>query len=129
MHNGSRYSAATSIFASFIIIVFVLAFIVLIVFTFYMLWRIFKKTGKPGALSLLLLVPIVGQYLVLAILAFSKWPLETELEQHRMRQGMMPPTGYPPQGQGMMPPTGYPPQGQPQPPYMQYPSQSPQQYP
>jgi hypothetical protein len=116
MHNGSRYSAATSIFASFIIIVFVLAFIVLIVFTFYMLWRIFKKTGKPGALSLLLLVPIVGQYLVLAILAFSKWPLETELEQHRMRQGMMPPTGYPPQGQ-------------PQPPYMQYPSQSPQQYP
>src|ERR1700704_5560087 len=109
MHNGSRYSAATSIFAFFIIIVLILAFITLIVFTFYMLWRIFKKTGKPGALSLLLLVPVVGQYLVLAILAFSKWPLDAGVEQPRMRQVMMPPTGSPPQGQ-------------PQPPYMQHPS-------
>ncbi len=116
MHNGSRYSAATSIFAFFLIIALFLALIALIVFTFYLLWRIFKKTGKPGALSLLILIPWVGPSIVFAILAFSKWPIETELEQHRMRQGMMPPTGYQPQGQ-------------PQPPYMQYPPQSPQQYP
>lgn len=104
------------IFIAILIPVLLVTFIVFVgVFMIYMWWRIFKKIGKPGPLSLLVLVPC-GELVMLAILAFSKWPIETEVEQHRMRQGMMPPTGYPPQGQ-------------PQPPYIQYPSQSPQQHP
>jgi hypothetical protein len=37
------------------------------------LWKIFAKTGRHGALSLLLIVPIVNLF-VLPFLAFGKWP-------------------------------------------------------
>jgi len=94
-------------------VLLVVAFIAFYVFLF---WRISKKTGYHGAMGLIALIPGIGMLIALCILVFSKWPMETEVEQLRMRQGMMPPTGYPPQGQ-------------PQPSYMQYPSQSPQQYP
>lgn len=74
----------------------------LLIFGIYMLWRIFKKTGQHGALSLLTLIPGIGLYLVLAILAFGKWPSKTEVEQHHMSHGVVSPTpatqGYPPQG-------------------------------
>ncbi|MCK5564275.1 MAG: hypothetical protein KAJ07_03435 [Planctomycetes bacterium] len=38
-------------------------------------WKIFSKAGYNGALSILMLIPIVGTVL-LFYLAFSKWPIE-----------------------------------------------------
>ena len=81
-------------------------------------------------MSLIALIPGIGTIIVLCILAFSKWPIETEVEQQRMMHGGMPQNpavpGY----------SAYPPSGQPQPPYTQYPSppqyqqqQYPPQYP
>ncbi len=37
-------------------------------------WRICTRAGFSGALSLFHLVPLVGAFIVMAILAFSDWP-------------------------------------------------------
>lgn len=37
-------------------------------------WRICTRAGFSGALSLFHLVPLVGSFIVMAILAFSSWP-------------------------------------------------------
>ena len=52
--------------------IIVLFFIVLFQWPF---WRIVRKAGFPGALSLLLLVPIVN-VVVIWVFAFIKWPVE-----------------------------------------------------
>jgi hypothetical protein len=36
-------------------------------------WRIFSKAGFPGALSLLMLVPLANLIMVF-VLAFAEWP-------------------------------------------------------
>jgi hypothetical protein len=38
------------------------------------LWRIFQRAGLMPALALLVFVPFLGPFVVLAILAFSRWP-------------------------------------------------------
>lgn len=40
-------------------------------------WRIFKKAGYTGALSLLALIPLVN-IILLWVFAFSKWPVEKQ---------------------------------------------------
>jgi hypothetical protein len=37
-------------------------------------WRICVRAGFSGALSLFHLVPLIGSFIVMAILAFSDWP-------------------------------------------------------
>jgi hypothetical protein len=37
-------------------------------------WRILERAGFSGLLSLFHLVPVVGPFVVMAILAFSEWP-------------------------------------------------------
>jgi hypothetical protein len=66
------------------------------------LWQICKKAGLPGPLSLIAIVPYVGQLIVLYIVAFSSWKV-----------GPLPPpmytSNYPPPP--AYPPANYPPQG------------------
>ena len=71
-------NAATALFAGVSVIVWIvtLAFIAL---TFVVNWRIVSKAGYSGALSLLLLIPLVG-WLMMIVFAFSKWPIEQRLE-------------------------------------------------
>ena len=45
-------------------------------------WKIFSKAGYPGALGLLLLVPLVNLGMFF-FLAFSRWPVLKELEALR----------------------------------------------
>jgi len=37
-------------------------------------WRILSRAGYSGALSLFHLVPVIGSFIVMAILAFGDWP-------------------------------------------------------
>jgi hypothetical protein len=114
MDNGSSTAAAFSAFA----VGYCVFLLVVIAFMIFIFWRIFKKTGQHGAMSLLTLIPGIGTIIVLCILAFGKWPIETEVEQQRMMQGgTVPPAPAPP---------GYPGYAQPQPPYSQYPTPPPQ---
>ena len=58
----------------------VITFILVLGFSFLlglMWWKIFKKAGYPGALGLLMLVPLAN-ILMFAILAFSEWPIHKE---------------------------------------------------
>ncbi|MBN2190189.1 MAG: hypothetical protein JW728_03165 [Candidatus Aureabacteria bacterium] len=55
-------------------IILLLGMIVLVVVIW---WRIISKTGYPGALSLLMFVPVANVVLIF-ILAFSEWPVERE---------------------------------------------------
>jgi hypothetical protein len=47
-------------------------------------WRILSRAGYAGALSLLHLVPLIGSFIVMAILAFGEWPSG---EAHRGAEG------------------------------------------
>lgn len=126
MDNGN--SSAAAAFSAFAMgyCVFILAFVALTIFIF---WRIFKKAGQNGAMSLIALIPGIGTIIVLCILAFSKWPIETELEQQRMlHSGSIPQNPAAPGYSAYLPSA--------QPPYTQYPSplqyqqqQYPPQYP
>jgi hypothetical protein len=118
MNNGTDSSAATAL--SMFTLVYCIVVLAIVAFTIFVFWRIFKKTGQNGAMSLIALIPGIGTIIVLCILAFGKWPIEIEVEQHRMmRGGVLPPPAAPDY-------SGYPPQqSQPQPPYAQYPSPPP----
>jgi len=37
-------------------------------------WRILSRAGYSGALSLFHLVPVIGSFIVMVILAFGDWP-------------------------------------------------------
>lgn len=47
-------------------------------------YKMFKKAGFPGALCLLMLVPIVN-YLMLIYFGFAEWPVLKELDALRQR--------------------------------------------
>jgi hypothetical protein len=49
-------------------------------------WRIFEKTGHGGAMSLLMLVPIVS-LIMLLVLAFGDWPIQQEVRRLRRALG------------------------------------------
>ena len=53
-----------------ILVTHVLLALVLIIPT----WRICARAGFSGALSLFHLIPVIGSFIVMAILAFSTWP-------------------------------------------------------
>jgi steroid 5-alpha reductase family enzyme len=46
-------------------------------------WKVISKTGNSGALSLLLMIPLVN-VVILFYLAYSKWPIEKELDGYRI---------------------------------------------
>ena len=45
-------------------------------------WRIFDKTGYGGAMSLLMLLPIIN-LIMLLVLAFGEWPIQQEVRRLR----------------------------------------------
>jgi hypothetical protein len=47
-------------------------------------WRIFSRAGLPGALSFLMIVPIVN-WVVIGYFAFADWPVLRELQDLRQR--------------------------------------------
>ena len=53
-----------------LMIIHLLVALVLIIPT----WRICTRAGFSGALSLFHLVPLIGSFIVMAVLAFSTWP-------------------------------------------------------
>jgi hypothetical protein len=55
---------------AFMLVSYVLVSLVLIIPT----WRICTRAGFSGALSLFHLVPVIGSFIVMGMLAFSTWP-------------------------------------------------------
>ena len=59
-----------TVFLMGVVALHVVAALVLIIPT----WRICTRAGYSGAWALLHLVPIIGAFIVMAILAFGDWP-------------------------------------------------------
>jgi hypothetical protein len=57
-------------------VLFVIAIVHLLVALLLIIpsWRILTRAGYSGALSLFHLVPVIGSFIVMAILAFGDWP-------------------------------------------------------
>jgi len=55
----------------FAIILVLLAFMAIPI---WLLWRIFGRAGLPKGFAFFVLLPYVGPFIALAILAFSRWP-------------------------------------------------------
>jgi hypothetical protein len=93
--TSSQLAAALTGFGLFIGIISIVTIVLAIVIW----WRIFSKAGYSGALGLLMLVPIANLVMIL-ILAFAEWPIQTELNQLRMmRSQQYPPNPQYPQAQ------------------------------
>jgi hypothetical protein len=97
-------SAATASVLATVFLIYGIVFVVIVAFTLWVYWRIFAKAGFNGALSLLNLVPGIGQLICMIILAFSRWPMEDEIAA--LRGGSMPagvPPSAPPPGTAVTP--------------------------
>ena len=72
--SAAGLAAFMGAYAIFIIILIVLGIIIY--------WRIATKAGYAGALSLLMLVPVVNLVIII-LFAFTEWPIERELRAAR----------------------------------------------
>jgi len=59
---------------SFVLFVIVIVHLLLSLLLIIPSWRILSRAGYSGALSLFHLVPVIGSFIVMAILAFGEWP-------------------------------------------------------
>lgn len=63
--------------------------IVIVIFMVICAWKIVSKSGYHGALSLLMLVPLVN-LIMIAVFAFSEWPVVKELKLLKSQVGRPP---------------------------------------
>jgi hypothetical protein len=82
-------AAAAGLFATFAL-VYSVVFLGIVAFMIWVYWRIFAKAGYNGALSLLNLIPGIGQLICLIILAFGRWPIEDQLPPPAAGTSVMP---------------------------------------
>ncbi len=59
---------------SLVVFLVVLAHLLIALVLIIPTWRICTRAGFSGALALFHLVPLIGSFVVMAILAFSDWP-------------------------------------------------------
>lgn len=74
---------------SLVIFAFLIAHLLLALVLIIPTWRICTRAGFSGALSLFHLVPLIGSFIVMAVLAFSTWP-GGEASRPLMSQGRRP---------------------------------------
>jgi len=100
-HNNATAAAVAAGVAAYGLIIGLIA-LGLIVLSFVVYWRIAAKAGYNGALSLLMIVPVVN-FAILLIFAFTEWPIEQQLRS--LKSGTPPiGPGAPPSTPGWQPP-------------------------
>ena len=75
-----------------LIVGFGLLFAVLLVIPY---WQIFKKAGFPAPLALLMFLPLVN-FIILYVVAFSRWKVVPAPDYAAVPPGAYPPAAYPP---------------------------------
>jgi hypothetical protein len=53
--------------------------VVAIVLLIVPLWRICSRAGFHGALSLLAIIPVLGPFIIGAVLSFATWPAKRDV--------------------------------------------------
>jgi hypothetical protein len=59
---------------SFFLLMLLIGHVLMALFLIVPTWRIFVRAGFSGGWSLLHLIPLIGSFIVMAILAFGDWP-------------------------------------------------------
>jgi hypothetical protein len=85
-NSDAANNASTGAFAAIagMGIVGVLIGIGLLILSLWINWTIASKAGYSGALSLLMLIPLVNIIIIL-MFAFSEWPVQRELREAKTR--------------------------------------------
>lgn len=103
-YSGGEGEALAALGAYFgCIAIFTILFLVLYLWLFY---RIFKKAGYSGWMTLLNLIPYIGSVIVVFMLAFGDWPALRGRDSGGSGYPPAYPPTYPPAGQQPIPPTG-----------------------
>jgi hypothetical protein len=84
--KGAGMNASPPDYAPFVggafLVVMILVGLAFLVLTIVIWCMIFKRAGYPSLLGLLMFVPLAN-FVMLLILAFSKWPVQRELEAYK----------------------------------------------
>lgn len=59
---------------SLLVSIFVIGHLVVALVLIIPTWRICTRAGFSGALALFHLVPVIGSFIVMGVLAFGEWP-------------------------------------------------------
>jgi hypothetical protein len=65
-----------------IVLIVAILMVAIVAITIIPYWKIYSKTGQPGAMALLQLVPLVN-IIMLYVLVFTEWPIEREIRAAR----------------------------------------------
>ena len=82
--GGGEMAAATAMGVGMFLFVAFMGLIMLVL-TIIIWWKIFAKAGWSGALSLLMLIPLVNLIMAFYV-AFATWPIQRELEALKRSQ-------------------------------------------
>ena len=70
-------------FGSFVLSAILISYLLLSLVLIVPTWRILTRAGFSGALSLFHLIPVIGSFIVMGVLAFGTWPSgEASPERH-----------------------------------------------
>jgi len=85
-YHSSGADSAELIAGGIGLVIVLLVALLMLVLTVIIWWKIFSKAGYPGAMGLLMLVPLVN-FIMLLVLAFGRWPIHRELEHLKQWHG------------------------------------------
>ena len=60
--------------SSLLLLIFLIVYMLLALVLIVPTWRICERAGYSGLLSLFHLLPVLGSFIVMAVLAFGDWP-------------------------------------------------------
>jgi hypothetical protein len=81
--DDARANAIASAIAAFGFI-WLLVCLGLLILGIVVNWQIAEKAGFSGAMSLLMLIPLVN-FIVLLVFAFTEWPIQRQLREAQSR--------------------------------------------
>jgi len=81
LFGGYGSPTAMTGFGCFMAVASVVVGLLLLIFAIYCHWRICAKAGYSGALSLIMLIPLIGPIILLLIIAFGNWPISRQSEK------------------------------------------------
>lgn len=91
MRFGGPMGGRGGLFGPWLSIGSTLVLVVTLVVLAIVFWKLFQRTGKSGALGLLMLIPVVNLGVMLWF-AFSEWSIDAELQRLKALFATRPPS-------------------------------------
>jgi hypothetical protein len=72
--DGTKRGGPVKLFEPQVLIIILIITLIMAI-PVWLFWKVFARTGMNPALAFLCLIPYVGPFIVLLMLAFGRWPL------------------------------------------------------